>query len=48
MVLVLLTVPALRDAFSFGPLDPLDWAVAIIAGFASVTWFEMHKLHASR
>ena len=48
MVIVLLTVPALRDAFNFGPLHPLDWVVAVIAGFASVTWFEIYKRRHSR
>ena len=47
MVIVLLTVPALRDAFNFGPLHPLDWVVAVIAGFASVIWFEIYKRRAS-
>jgi Ca2+-transporting ATPase len=48
MVTVLLTVPALRDAFNFGPLQPLHWAVAIVAGSASVTWFEVYKRHTPR
>ena len=47
MVIVLLTVPALRDAFNFGPLQPLDWVVAVTAGFASVIWFEIYKRQAS-
>ena len=45
MVIVLLTVPALRDAFNFGPLHPLDWIVAVLAGFVSVMWFEIYKHH---
>ncbi len=47
MVIVLLTVPALQDAFNFGPLHPLDWVVAVFAGFASVIWFEIYKRLAS-
>jgi Ca2+-transporting ATPase len=48
MVIVLLTVPALRDAFHFGPLDPVDWFVAVLAGSAAVGWFEIYKRHAVR
>ena len=31
LLIVLLTVPALRHAFSFGPMTPLDWLVALAA-----------------
>ena len=48
MVAVLLTVPALREAFNFGPLRPQDWAIAIVAGSASVAWFEVYKHRARR
>ena len=48
MVVVLLTVPVLRDAFNFGPLHPLDWAVATLAGSLSVVWFEIYKHRAGR
>jgi Ca2+-transporting ATPase len=48
MVILLLTVPALRDAFSFGPLHPLDWIVATTVGFVSVTWFEIYKHRTAR
>jgi Ca2+-transporting ATPase len=48
MVIVLLTVPALRDAFNFGPLEPSNWVVAVIAGSASVSWFEIYKRRATR
>jgi Ca2+-transporting ATPase len=43
MVVVLLTVPPVRDAFHFGPLTPLWWVTAVVAGSASVTWFEVYK-----
>ncbi|MDO8569091.1 MAG: cation-translocating P-type ATPase [Dehalococcoidales bacterium] len=36
-------VPALRGIFQFGPLHPLDLAVCIVAGGASIVWFEMVK-----
>jgi len=48
MVIVLVAVPSLRDAFSFGPLHLLDWIVAVAAGFLSVTWFEIYKRQAAR
>ena len=48
MVVILLTVPALRDAFNFGPLHLADWLVAVTAGTASVSWFEIYKHCAHR
>ena len=43
LLAVLLTVPWLRDAFSFGPMNPADWIIAVTAGFAGVGWFEVYK-----
>jgi Ca2+-transporting ATPase len=43
MLVVLLTVPWVREAFSFGAIRPVDWLVAIVAGFAGVAWFEVYK-----
>jgi Ca2+-transporting ATPase len=43
LLAALLLVPAFRDAFGLGPLEPLDWVVAMIAGFAGVAWFEVAK-----
>ena len=48
IVIVLLIGPTLRDAFNFGPLHSLDFVVATMAGFASVTWFEIYKRRVSR
>ncbi|MFA5885279.1 MAG: cation-translocating P-type ATPase [Acidimicrobiia bacterium] len=48
LLVVLLTVPGLRDAFDFGPLEPTQWLVAVVAGFAGVVWFEAYKLAARR
>ena len=45
MVLVL-TVPALRSAFSFGPMAPWEWLAALAAGFSGVAWFEAYKARA--
>ncbi|HEX6954986.1 MAG TPA: cation-translocating P-type ATPase [Agromyces sp.] len=39
----LLLVPAFRDAFGLGEMDPLDWVVASAAGVAGVAWFEVAK-----
>jgi P-type Ca2+ transporter type 2C len=44
LLIVLLTVPWLRDAFRFGPLGPSEWLVALAAGLIGVTWFEIYKL----
>ncbi len=46
LLIVLLTVPWLRDAFSFGALSPTDWLAALGAGFLGVAWFEIYKLRA--
>ena len=46
LLVVLLTVPALRHAFSFGPMTLLDWLVAIAAGLIGVAWFEAYKTRA--
>jgi P-type Ca2+ transporter type 2C len=43
LLIVLLTVPALRHAFSFGPMTALEWLVAIAAGLIGVAWFEGYK-----
>jgi Ca2+-transporting ATPase len=43
MVVVLLTVPALRHAFHFGALEPIDWFIAVAAGLVAIAWFEMLK-----
>ena len=48
LIVVLLNVPTLRSAFHFGPLRPTDWVVAIAAGVAGVTWFEMYKTRLPR
>ena len=46
LLVLFLTVPALRDAFSFGPMTPLDWLVALAAGLIGVAWFEAYKTRA--
>jgi Ca2+-transporting ATPase len=48
LLVVLLTVPTPRDAFSFGAMRPSDWIVAVAAGFAGVAWFEAYKVRSHR
>jgi Ca2+-transporting ATPase len=48
LLVLLLTVPTLRDAFSFGAMRPSDWIVAVAAGFAGVAWFEAYKVRSHR
>ncbi|MGE5758948.1 MAG: cation-translocating P-type ATPase [Gemmatimonadota bacterium] len=48
MLVVLLSVPGLRHAFGFGPMRPLEWLVAVVAGFIGVAWFEVYKARARR
>ena len=39
----MLTIPALRHAFSFGPMTLIQWGVAVAAGLAGIAWFEIYK-----
>jgi Ca2+-transporting ATPase len=48
LLVLLLTVPGLRHAFALGPVEPLDWVVAVMAGFLGVVWFEVYKLVTAR
>jgi Ca2+-transporting ATPase len=43
LLVALLSVPALRQAFALGPVNAVDWLVAVVAGFAGVLWFEVYK-----
>ncbi|MFM7719495.1 MAG: cation-translocating P-type ATPase [Actinomycetota bacterium] len=43
LLLVALVVPVARRAFDFGPIGPLDWAVALGAAVLGVSWFEVYK-----
>jgi len=44
LLILLLIVPALRAAFRFGALAPLDALVVVGAGLAGVAWFEVYKV----
>lgn len=48
MLILLLSVPGLRDAFNFGPMRTRDWFVALVAGFIGVMWFEVYKARTHR
>ncbi len=48
MLIVVLTVPGVRDAFDFGPASPWQWLVALLAGIIGVLWFEIYKALARR
>ncbi|MGE0308836.1 MAG: HAD-IC family P-type ATPase, partial [Acidimicrobiia bacterium] len=43
MLVVMLTVPGPRRAFTFGPMTIVDAVVALAASAVSVTWFEIRK-----
>ena len=43
ILVAMLTVPALRHAFSFGPMTLLQWCAAVAAASAGVAWFEIYK-----
>ncbi|MGB8020633.1 MAG: cation-translocating P-type ATPase [Candidatus Nanopelagicales bacterium] len=43
LLVLVITVPWLRHAFNFGPLQPADWIIVLVAGFAGVMWFEVYK-----
>lgn len=47
LLIAMLSVPALRHAFNFGPITPSQWAVAGAAGMLGVAWFEIYK-HVTR
>ncbi|MFN8037141.1 MAG: cation-translocating P-type ATPase [Acidimicrobiia bacterium] len=48
LLVVLMTVPWLREAFRFGAMEPVEWFVAVVAGLAGVVWFEAYKVRARR
>ena len=48
MLVALVNVPILRDAFGFGPMTPSEWAITLCAGLISVGWFEAYKLRRLR
>jgi len=45
---VILSVPALRSLFAFGPLHPIDILFCVGTGLVSIAWFEALKALRSR
>jgi P-type Ca2+ transporter type 2C len=43
LLIVLLSVPWLRDAFDLGGIALADWLIALVAGSIGVAWFEIYK-----
>ncbi|MEZ5115872.1 MAG: cation-translocating P-type ATPase [Candidatus Nanopelagicales bacterium] len=43
LLVLLMSVPALQNAFGFGPVTPADWLLAASAGVLGVLWFEAYK-----
>jgi P-type Ca2+ transporter type 2C len=48
VLVLLLTVPALRHLFGFGPITPADALVATAAAVLGVAWFEVYKVVLAR
>jgi Ca2+-transporting ATPase len=44
MLGLVLNVPALRSLLHLNALRPLDLGLCVLAGVASVGWFELYKL----
>ncbi len=44
MLLLLVNVPILREAFNLSSLTLRQWLVVFVAGFGSVFWFEFYKI----
>jgi Ca2+-transporting ATPase len=43
LLILVLTIPVLREAFRFTALDPIDLAVCVVAGIISLVAFELTK-----
>ena len=48
LLVVILSVPGVRRAFSLGPVSLTDWLIAIAASCIGVMWFEIYKVRARR
>lgn len=48
LLVLLLTIPGLREAFHLGPMTWADWLASILTGMAGVAWFEIYKLLPAR
>ena len=43
ILVLLISVPVLREAFGLGPMSLQDWAIALVAAVVGVSWFEIYK-----
>lgn len=43
LLVLLIGVPAVREALDLGALTALQWALAVAAGLASIAWFEAYR-----
>ena len=48
LLVVILSVPSVRRAFSLGPVSFTDWLIAIAASCIGVMWFEIYKVRGRR
>ena len=48
LLVVILSVPSVRRAFSLGPVSLTDWLIAIAASCIGVMWFEIYKVRGRR
>jgi len=48
LLVLVLSLPAARDALRFGALQPGEWIVAVAAGLLGVAWFEAYKTRLHR
>lgn len=44
MLVLLVNVPIMREAFNLASLNMTQWIIVVVAGFGSVLWFEVYKL----
>jgi Ca2+-transporting ATPase len=44
MLVLLVNIPLLREAFNLSYLNARQWLLVIFAGFGSVLWFEIYKI----
>jgi len=42
-MMLVLSLPMLREIFHFAPVSPLQFLYCVVAGLASVLWFELYK-----
>ena len=43
VLVLMMSVPAVRRTFDLGAMSPGDWAAALAAGVLGLAWFEIYK-----